>query len=304
MRKTTTCLAAAVAALGAGLATARAAEDVTWAARLDVGLVMRSRWADEVLDAAARPQAERVLRAVLALTGVDLLKDVASVEVAGEGPGDAGGALYLAGAFDRSRLEALASVAEGYAVTRHAGRSIHSWQDKIGEARTGRARRAHAAFAAEGLVVFAQSEEVVAHALDALDGSRAWAPDALRRTLAAGGAFFSAAAKGVNLAGDLVRQTAVLERVTDLALSLSPAGEGMALTLSAAADDEVTASRIASVLEGLRALILLDAANRPVGAALAEGAVIERDGKVVRLTLSASAETLKALQAEGAARAR
>jgi hypothetical protein len=289
-------LAATVEAAGAG------PSQVAWAARLDVQRIMRSSWGDAVREAAARPEAKRKLAALEVLTGVNLLDDIRSITLAGEGQGPEGAALYVEGNLDRSRLTAVAALAESYKCRDYAGRTIHSWLDEGERRKAVAGRRCHAAFAADDLLVFALSEETLEGALDAIDGNAASPAEDFRLALAREGAYLAGKASGLNRIERARVQTAVLEHVEELGLALRGGGEELELSLTAATEGVETAERIRRVLEGLKALVLLDAARLPAQAELAAGAEIEQDRSTVRLTLTASRDLLERLEESRKAR--
>ena len=87
------------------------------------------------------------------------LKDLHDVTLYGDGKPDRGVAL-ISGTFDRAHLEDVIKASDDYTATTYAGATLHSWRDKK--------KQQHAAFAADGLLVFSAHDDLLRQALDVL----------------------------------------------------------------------------------------------------------------------------------------
>src|SRR5271155_3063307 len=156
---------------GAPLRRVDVASDPVWVLHVDCDALRPTAVGQFILSEMDKAGAGSKLAAFEAIFGVDPRKQLHGVTVYSGGQQEEGVLLVYAD-FDPNRLEMLAQSADDPKSTRHNSHVIHSWIDNKKKPKDGVQPRTYAAI--EGSrVIFGQREDVVAAALDVLDGTAA-----------------------------------------------------------------------------------------------------------------------------------
>jgi hypothetical protein len=267
-----------------------------WILSLDLQAAQESplvAFLTEKIDAGKRKDAEAKLAAFNAMFGVNLLKDIDRITVAGNGDAEKGGVAYVYGRLEEQRFTPILAMAKQYASADRDGVAVQSWFDESDK------KKKFIAFARPGLVLFSNAEQPLTDALDVLAKRQAGlspdsplggafkADDAGLLTLHAHGI---AAIVGSQPKAESLKQAEALSlRVT------TPDAETLNASLSVTAVSDETARQIQQALVGVQAIARLRAADDPRSAALASQASITGSGRTVEVALTLNADQLAAL---------
>jgi hypothetical protein len=281
-----TIFAASFTIWAAPLHRADIAANPAWLAHVDLDGLRPTAIGQYILSEMNKPEADAKLAAFKAIVSLDLRTQLHGATVYGAGTTPEDGVLLVYADFDADRLVTLAKAANDSQNNAYKKHTIYNWIDDKKKPKHGVKPRIYAAI--DGArVVFGQREERVAQALDVLDGAT---PNLASATLfaelgAAGDtSFLEAAASRFDLpSGD---PNAALFRLSKQGLlQLSAAQDRLNGTLSLEAKDQEVAGNMASIAQGLIALMKLQE-DKPEASKLAQALTLKQDGSHVTLSLS------------------
>ena len=252
-----------------------------------------------------KPEAQAKFAALQMMFNFDPRKQLHGLTLYSSGKTPEDGVLLVYADFDADRLTTLAKAAKEYQSTTYKQHVIHNWLDDKKKARNGVKPRVFASIQGGHIVVFGQQEARVAQALDVLDRA---APN-----LAGNSVFLQL---GVNGSGSIVQAAArklelpdsdpnaALFRLSRMARLQVSEGQGqLRATLNLEASDDEVAKQMATVGQGLVALMKLQKDN-PGSAKLAEALSLKQDGASVVVSLAIpTAEAIEIAKAEAARKA-
>jgi hypothetical protein len=276
-----------------------------WVVHLDVAALRRSAIGPALLERLSGEGPAAKLRAFEALTSINLTQDVNSVTLCGRGGRDEGGAVCLHGRLDVRRLTAILGGSDGFRSENHGPHAILSWDDNRNPAR---AVRQFGSFSTNGtFAVISDRESMVRAVLDVLDGE---APGLDKVAafksldLAATNAILSVMTPDASsLVGDNPR-AAVFRQARGIRLSLLSEVSRLLLDLDLEAATDVAAVQIQQMIQGFQAMALLQGAERPEIAALAQTLRVTAEGPRVRASLALDAASAARLLREAPERPR
>jgi hypothetical protein len=208
------------------------------------------------------------------------------------------GALIVYADFDPNRLITLAKAAEGFHGVTNGSHVIYSWLDEKKKAKDGERPRVFGAIAGHR-VVFGQDESHLAEALDVIDGAApALSGEKALPAAAAGELIFL---QGVVLKFDFDSadpNAAIFKMSKSVRLKLSEAASAMSATVRLETADTNTSTQVASIAQGLVALLKLQTGD-PNATKLANAIAIKQDGSTVGLSLSVPSSDLISMIKEG-----
>jgi hypothetical protein len=296
-------IAATLAAQSGPLRRADVAAEPTFVLHLDCDGLRPTAIGQYLLAEMEKPEAQGRIAAFQAIFDFDPRKQLHGVTLYSTGKAPEDGVLLAYGDFETERLITLAKGAKDYQSTTYRQQTIHNWinEQKIG--RNGGSPRVYAAFPGGQLVIFAQQESRVAQALDVLDHKApSLADGTLFPQLGAKGSksFLQAAARKLDIP-DFAPNAALLKMAKAAGLEIGEAQGQLKATLSLEAGDEEVSKQMASVGQGLVALLKLQQDN-PGAIKLADALMLRQDGTGVAATLAMpSTQAIELLKA-GAAR--
>ena len=260
--------------------------ETKWVLNLDMKAAQTAPMLTFIADKIApekRQEAENKLAAVKAMFGIDLIKDIDQVVIAGNGNAEKGGVAYVFGNFDVQRLTTILAGSKNFKLTQHDTFTVLGWNDD---------GQKYASFAKPGLALLTNSEAAMNDALDVIGGKKPG--------LAANSVFSYAFARtGQELltvqavdVPDIVGEqpkAQALKQAQSLSLRICAASaEELAASLSVTAASDETAAQIQQALMGIQALTLLRANEEPETSSLASLSKIAIQGRTVSVSLSLS----------------
>ncbi len=302
MKRTIAVIVAAAAALaGAPVAFAApfnpkdAAADPALLLHVDCDALRASSVGQWIL---SQPDVQDKLAAVGALFDFDLRKQLHGLTVYTTEAHPKDGALIVYADFDPTRLITLARAAEGFQSVTNGSHVIYSWLDQKKKAMDGERPRISGAILGHR-VVFGQNDSHLADALEVIDGKAPGLSGKKGLPEAAGGE--SIIAQGVIYKFDFESadpNAAIFKMSKSVHLKLSEAASNMTAAVSFEAADADTATQIASIAQGLVALLKLQKGD-PNASKLANAIALKQDGATVGLTLSLPSSELVEMIKEG-----
>lgn len=299
------CLAAAgLSAWGGPLQRSDVPAGPAWLAHVNVDRLRSTVIGRFILAELDKPEARVKLAAFQTIFSFDPRKQLHGLTLYSAGAAPQDGVLVVSADFDAERLVTLAKAAKEAEHTPYKQHIIYSWLDEK-KAKNGVKPRVYAAI--DGArVVFGQREECVARALDVLDGAvpSLATSRAFPQLGAAGDAsFLEGAARKLELPTS--DPNAAILRLSKRGRFQFSERQGRVLgTLVLEANDEGIAGHIASIGQGLIALMKLQA-GRPEAVKLADALSLKQEGPqvVVNLTLPAN-EAVELIRADAARKAK
>ena len=271
--------------------------EAVWVAHLDLDLVKMpgSSVGAWLMEQSYKPEAVRKLNATQAALGVDVRNDISSLTVYGLTTSESQVAAMVSGVFDTPRLKKLLGGLENYCMTTNEGCVVHSWNKEDNPI-----EKHYAAFQGSNLVVFASDSQTLVHAVKVLDGKSENGCESTLMKIAGGKNILTAAFQNDE---PLEWSKADMLKNADAgAFSIEETKGLLTLKLMLNARDEVQADNLYKIAEGLRAMALLSADNKPKAAEAAKNVVVDKHEKAVSLTLSCSSDEFANVLEESAAK--
>ena len=245
----------------------------------------------EKMDTNKIHEAKAKLAAAKAMFGIDLLKDIDHVIIAGNGDAQKGGVAYIYGVFDAQRLTTILGATKNYAMTNHGEIAVQSWVDEKDN------KQKYLAFARPGLAILSNTQSAITDVLDVLAGKQpslasdsplrnAFKRDA--RNLVSLNVYGLSSIVGSTPKAEAFKQTEALS----LCVS-TPDETSISACMSVTATSDETALQVQQALQGIQAIILLRAAEAPESAALASQAKITCQGRMVGLSVTLPRELIE-----------
>ena len=291
--------------LAAPLQRADVPAEPAWVLHVDCDNLRPTAIGQYLLAEMEKPEAQAKLAALQTIFNFDPRKQLRGVTLYSTSKAPEDGVLLVYADFDADRLVTLAKAAKDYQSMTYKQHVIHNWIDEKKKGKQGVKPRVYAAIHSGRVVVFAQQEPRVAQALDVLDRATANLASSGRfAQLGAGGSsgFIQAAARKLDLPeGD--SKTALLRLAKAARLEVSEAQGKLLASLNLEANDNEVAGQMASVGQGLLALMKLQKDN-PGSVKLAEAITLKQDGVTVTAALAvATADAIELMKADAARKA-
>ncbi len=274
-----TCLA--YSTLGAKpLNTTRIPSEAIWYAHVDVPALVYSGLGEKLIESLDE-QKEKQIRVFERLFGFNPLYDLEGITAFGIPDFPEQGAVLLEGTFQKELLLDLIAVNDAYQSRPYRNHTVHTWMDE------NEAKLSYGAFVGETLIVISENPTLIDMTLDVIDGvhQSLSAPSfnliptgADEEVLVVGLANFS---KMKNLEAD----AAVLKEIHEGMLSLSTSPNTVYLNVVLEANKAEDASNISSVLEGFRALALLNS-QKPELQQMAHAIEVQQIEKTIHVRLN------------------
>jgi len=282
-------------AVAAGFDAKQVSADARWVAHLDAGTLKQTVLGRYIVGQMATPEANRKFEAFKAVFQFDPREDLESVTLYGTGKAKEEGVALFQGRFNTDQLVTLIKGNENYSSEVHGTRIIHSWID---EKKPG--TRSYGCVVRNDQVVVGDSETLVKHAVDVLEGRARTLSDSC--TLpgiadAARSTFFIGAADMKKMP-NVAPKAAVLKKNEAVSLSFGETNGRLNGLLRMVAKDEKTATAVHKIAEGLMSLATLDEDQDPGVVQFIESLQFNLSGKEVSVTLDyPAADAVKFLQA-------
>ena len=300
----TLCLSSLAAVAGPVNRADLPAEPV-WAAHLDCDTLRPTEIGKYLLSEMEKPEVQAKLGAFQAVFNFDLRTQLHGLTLYSTGSAPENGILLLYADFDPDRLLTLAKAAHDYKCTTNNNHVIHNWIDDQKHVKNGAKPRVYASFVGKRALVFGQQESSVSAALDVIDGTAAnLGSTKTFSTLGAAGttSFLQASARKLNLSPS-DPNTAIFRLSNEARLQIGDSQCQTTATLALDANDEDVAKNMASIAQGLLALVKLQ--GKAETTKLAEAISLKQDGATVTASLSlASTDIVDMMKADAARKAK
>lgn len=255
-----------------------------WVLNLDMQAAQSSpilNYLTEKVMPAKRKEVQIKLAAIKAMFGIDLLKDINQLIIAGNGNAKMGAVAYVYGTFDIPRLTTILAGNEKFATREHNGFTVLTWND---------GKMKCLSFAKPGLAMISESQKALTEALDVLAGKQAGlaSDSTFKSSLGCSGQnLLTLQAVDVpSIVGEQPKAQA-LKQAQSLCLHVNAAqAETLSAELAVAASTEETATQIRQTLLGIQALAMLRATEEPEQASLAGLAKISGQGNTVGVSMA------------------
>lgn len=281
-------------AFAASFDAGQVSADARWVAHLDAGTLKQTVLGRYVVAQMATREANRKFEAFKAIFQFDPREDLESVTLYGMGRAKEGGVALLQGRFNTDQLVTLIKGNENYDSEVHGSRIVHSWIDEKKPN-----KRKYGCIVRNDQVLVGDSEKLVKHAVDVLEGRARTMTDG--QSLpgladAAKSTFFIGSADMTKMP-NVDPKAAILKKNEAVSLSFSETAGRLNGLLRMVAKDAETATAVHSIGQGLVSLTVLDENQEPEVVKLAQSMQLAVSGKEVSVRLDYAAdEAIKLLQ--------
>lgn len=265
-----------------------------WAVHFDLDLIRNAQdglcaW---LMEQTYEPETARKLAGAQTFLGFDLRQDLHGVTMYGLTQDETSSVALLAGKFNVERLNELLDRAGNHQMETVDGYEIHSWSKKEDPMES-----SFGVFRGDELLIFSSQHDVLLQALKVIDSADAGdvTPGLLNFTQDK--ALLTAAFKS-DKPLDWPR-AGMLKMANSGAFTIEESAGDVRIMMTLKVADEANAENIYRVTEGLRAMILLGAAQKPNAAELAKSIVTEKNGRSVSIALVAPSEQVVKMLREG-----
>lgn len=255
-----------------------------WIAHVDLETFRSSQFGRLTMEEIKLKFGDKVA-ALSTLLGTNVLTDIQSLTLYGSDAKETNAASLIRGRFDKEKMLAFLKLNPAYAEITYDDKTMYKWVDDS------RKKDQYGAFAAEDLVVIAQSQSTLQRALDVLAGKQPVLADQPQLPLfsmsqAPQGAFVIVAAKGLSeLAGS--EQAAILKNSNLLVFITSERAGVLKAHLQLESESEESATQIEQVVRGMLAFASLQTNNPPMLQKIIQTGIIARNGRKLEFDFSA-----------------
>jgi hypothetical protein len=231
------------------------------------------------------PEARKAIEKAREALGIDITSDIRGITLYGVSYAPDRGVLIVRGKVDRSRLETMLQKMAGYRTETVDGRSLYFWTERDQPRRVNAepsSRTQAGAFSGDDGVVVANDAQAVVAALDVLDGKAASLPaDSPLVVSSPSGTVICSAAVGIAQAKTLPIQSPILRQCESGSLALGEHDGDAFFHARVLTQSTQTAAQIRASVEGLRAMVELQATENAVAARLLQPLKVTTDDKSV-----------------------
>jgi hypothetical protein len=291
--------------------------DAKWAVHADVEALLASDTGKFVLaEIEKQPQAQAGLKVFATTFGIDLTKDIKGITLYGADFSDKTGVAIINCKFDKDKLTTILKTNPTYKESKLGERTVHQWQDQAPAGKAADKDKAPAeeatakptkygVFFADDLAVITQDRDVLAVALDVLDGKKDnLTKGALAKALTAPkGAFLTGALCDLAQAakGKPEPQAALFKKMDSATLVAGEDAGKVFAHLSVTAVDAQTATDLRKMADGFLAFLDLakdmqnEAGQHAIPASLSaiiKDVKVASDGATVNADLSTDSKNV------------
>ncbi|MEX0704788.1 MAG: hypothetical protein WD069_22005 [Planctomycetales bacterium] len=234
--------------------------------------------------------------------GIDLEKDLHGFTAYGNNYQPHSGVLLMHSKFDASKIEAVVKDEAGYRTSRHGNHVIHAWTAKHGKpGEEGAAQAAGhpvaAALVESRVVVIAGTEAGVKSALDVLDG-KAKNLQGARSPLVfdvPAGTFFQGAAFSLTDLKTRPRPFPILQESNSARMTFGESAGKTSFSFDLDTGSMQRAKQVATMVEGLKAMLALQAEARVELAPIAQGLTVKQADSAVEIDWNVATDAVMKL---------
>lgn len=274
-----------------------------WFIHLDCDALKPTAMGQFLLGELEKPEAQNKLGAIQAILSFDPRKQLHAITLYSPTQSPDSGVMLVNADFDADRLITLVKGANDYQSSTHGSHTIHTWVDDKKKAKNGVKPRVYGAIYGKHLIIISKHEASVAAGLDVLDKKSAnLSSNKSFKSFDhfAGTVFLQAAAHSLNFASQ-DPNAALLKMSKSLRLQIGESDHQLKGALSLEANDEEIAKNLASVAQGLAALVKLQQ-EKPQAMKLAEALSVKQDGSAVMATIALPTDEVVTMMKAGHAK--
>ncbi|MBL7214369.1 MAG: hypothetical protein ISS71_01690 [Phycisphaerae bacterium] len=270
--------------------------DAKWLLHVDLD-ALRSSEIGKLIQNDIQTQHQEKIDAMAQLLGSDLTEDLHAVTLYGASAGEENASALFYGNYNKEKLLTLLVLNEAYSKSEYNGKTLHHWMDEK------RQKDQYGVFAADDLIVIAQTEESVIATLDVLSGkvpSLAQQKDATLYSLCQGrdDAIALAAAEELSELAENNQHAATLKNSRLLAALVAEKAGDMKVDIHLEAQNEDAAMQIEQVVRGILAFAMLQNQQYPQFGKLLQSIDLSRDKNALDCTfIYPSAELYEIIKA-------
>jgi hypothetical protein len=281
----TSCLAALVSTTvsAATFPVENISPDAKWVAHLDFDELKNTKIGRILIDKLNREKLDAKFNALKAMFNIDPRSDLNTATFYGSGSEPVDAVALIDARFDEDHLVTLVAANDDYVLQSHGSHAVHSWVDD----KKGVGIKSFGCFHSSGTLVLSQGLGNVRNALDILDAkSRGLAEsDPLGKMITDESSMFFIAVANLAEMKALDPSAAMLRQSAAAHFSVGESEDRIRCRLRLTTKDEESAEMVGSVLQGMIAFTLLNAAEEPEIAKLADDATYGVTGNQVELII-------------------
>jgi len=264
--------------------------EMQFLAHIDLKTLVNSKTGD-LLRQTMDDKTNRKIESFKALSGIDMMKDIDSIFILGDAEGKGSGVVYASGRFDVKKLTAILGGNDTFKSEPCGAHQILSWTDKE--------KVSHGCFVNPGLALASDNIDALKKSLAVIDGTGKKLDPA---SPFAGiiknqpNRFASVVADKVSGMAETAPQLAMLKQADSLAFSIGQVSAEKADLLLNANLSTATleqAQQMGAMVMGLQAMMMMQAAQNPEVAAMAQNFKSEVAEKKITMSLKITEEQLK-----------
>lgn len=258
--------------------------DTQWLLHVDFDALRASEFGGLMQDEIQTKHQEKI-DALAQLLGSDITTDLFGVTMYGTGAGEENAAVLVYGAYDKDTVQALLVLNKAYSKSEYNGWTIHHWTDEK------RQKEQYGAFAADDIIVLAQTENMVINTLNVLADKQSSLAEKSDSTLGIlcderKDTIVLIAGEGLASLAEGNEQAAILKNSKLIAALVAETSGNLKLDIHLEAQDEQTAMQIEQMARGMLAFIMLQAQQNPKANELLQTIALTRDKAVLDCTFT------------------
>ncbi|MDA3924850.1 MAG: hypothetical protein PF904_09150 [Kiritimatiellae bacterium] len=265
-------------------------------AHLDMKSLYSSKTGDLIKETMDE-KSNRKMDSFKALSGIDVMKDLDSIYFAGIGEGEGSGVIYASGRFDTKKLTSILGGNNGFKSEACGSHQIITWVDDE--------ETHHGCFVNPSLAIASDNVDSLKKALAAIDGTGAkLSEESPFASIVKNqpNRFASVAAFKVSGMAETIPQLSMLKQAEAMVLSInqtSSENADLLIKASLKTANAEAAQQMGAMVMGLQAMMMMQAAQNPEIAALAQNFKSEIKDTNISMSLKITEAQLRKQIAEG-----
>jgi len=286
----------AVSTVTAQIKTSYFPADLKLLAHIDMKRLASSRTGDLILGAMDE-RSQRKMDSLTALSGIEMKKDLNSLYILSTGEGKKSGMVYATGRFDVPKLTTILGGNDGFKSEAFGPNKILTWTDND--------KTHHGSFVNNGLVIGSDNIDQLKKALTLVQGKgeSLSAESPLAKIIPGKDKrFLSFAAYDVGKVAEAAPQMQMLKDAKSVFFSIDQAAADKAdvmLNAAVSAANLEKAQQMSTMIQGIQAMMMMQAAQNPEVAQLAKNFKVVTNGTKIKMNLKLSEEQIKKQIAKG-----
>jgi hypothetical protein len=268
--------------------------DAGWVVHVDLEHLLSSRLFNHLMGTEGWDEVQKKNATFENKFRINLLKDIKAVTVHGKGHDEESAVACISGSLDKDHLLGLLGMADSHKEIPYGRFTMHNWDDDE-----------YGAFVGDDMVLIAQSEERLKHALDVISGKSADITSSDAADLigkAPSGSIVTAVARNISdlLGEEKDDHSAILKKAESAVLHVAEKGDNLFLGAEMAVITPKDADNVEQMLRGLLAMVDMYRDEISEDIKMPEDIKISREGNRVRVEMSyPTQEAIKLIAEKG-----